>query len=248
MLTADDLCVKRGGHLVLDQVTATFPTGITVLLGPNGAGKSSMMLALCGLLPKAAGGVTWKGAPTDHGSDLERFRSTLGWMPQDPGFPPRLRVDRFLEVAAWLKGLQAPEQADAAARALKLVDLVGFGGRTTGGLSGGEAQRVALAASLVAEPELIILDEPTAGFDPDQRSRFHRTLRGLGSDRVVLVSTHLLEDVEGIADHVVVIHQGRCVFSGTIHEFVAAGGSDDVSLTSLRLAWAELIQPTEGSR
>lgn len=241
MLSTDNVCVTRGGRLVLDQVTTTFPTGTTVLLGPNGAGKSSFMLAVCGLIPIERGTVTWNGAPTDDGTHLRPFRESLGWMPQEPGFPPRLRVSRFLESAAWLKSIDASEQRAAVARALELVDLADFGGRTIGKLSGGETQRLALAAALVADPHLIILDEPTSGFDPDQRALFHRTLRNLGRERVVLVSTHLLEDVEGIADRVVVIDRGCIAFSGTTHEFVAEAGSAEVGLRELRQAWTHII-------
>lgn len=245
MLTADYVRVKRGGRLVLDQVTTTFPTGVTVLLGPNGAGKSSLMLAICGLIPIESGTVTWMGEPTDHGPHLQQFRESLGWMPQDPGFPPRLRVNRFLESVAWLKSIDADAQPAAVARALEMVDLTDFADRTTGKLSGGESQRLALAAALVADPGLIILDEPTAGFDPDQRALFHRTLRDLGRERVVLVSTHLLEDVEGIADRVAVIHRGRCAFTGSVQDFVAQAGASDVSLQTLRQAWNSTITSTD---
>ncbi|MCZ3390254.1 MAG: ATP-binding cassette domain-containing protein [Actinomycetia bacterium] len=230
---------------MLDQVTTTLPTGVTVLLGPNGAGKSSLMLAICGLIPIDSGTVTWNGEPTDRGDHLQHFRQSLGWMPQNPGFPPRLRVNRFLESAAWLKSVDADAQPAAVAHALETVDLTDFADRTTGKLSGGESQRLALGAALVADPGLIILDEPTAGFDPDQRALFHRTLRDLGRGRVVLVSTHLLEDVEGIADRVTVIHRGRSAFTGSVQDFVGRTGSTEVSLQTLRQAWTMTITGTD---
>jgi ABC-2 type transport system ATP-binding protein len=245
ILVAERITVRRSGRLVLNGFSAEFRAGVTVLLGPNGAGKSTLLQALCGILDVEKGGVTWRGKSTDSASDLSEYRRVLGWMPQDPTFPPRLRVDRFLDVAAWLKSVDPADRDQLVARSLSLVGLEGFNRRKAGKLSGGESRRLALATALIAEPKVILLDEPTAGLDPDQRALFHQRLRKLARDKVIILSTHLLEDVEDIAERVVVVHRGRQVFAGSLEKFVAATGAAAIDLNTLRRAWARVIHDAE---
>ncbi len=199
----------RGGVRALDGFTLDLGPGVLGLLGPNGAGKSTLMRILATVTRPTEGRVTWNGA--DVVKEPDRLRAVLGYLPQDFGVYPNLDAVEFLEYIAAVKGL-----APAAARRridelLVLVNLTDARRRPLGGFSGGMRQRVGIAQALLNDPRLLIVDEPTAGLDPEERVRFRNLLAELSGERIVLLSTHIVSDVEAVATEIAVIHRGRLV-------------------------------------
>jgi ABC-type multidrug transport system ATPase subunit len=186
--------------------------GILGLLGPNGAGKSTLMRILATITRPTAGRATWNG--TDIVRQPDAVRQVLGYLPQDFGVYPNLNALEFLEYIAAVKGLSA---ADARRRIDELLQLVNLGDarkRPLGGYSGGMKQRVGIAQALLNDPQLLIVDEPTAGLDPEERVRFRNLLAELSGERIIILSTHIVSDVEAAATHIALISSGRLVASG----------------------------------
>ncbi|HWO56163.1 MAG TPA: ABC transporter ATP-binding protein [bacterium] len=186
--------------------------GILGLLGPNGAGKSTLMRILATITRPTAGRATWNG--TDIVRQPDAVRQVLGYLPQDFGVYPNLNALEFLEYIAAVKGLSA---ADARRRIDELLQLVNLGDarkRPLGGYSGGMKQRVGIAQALLNDPQLLIVDEPTAGLDPEERVRFRNLLAELSGERIIILSTHIVSDVEAAATHIALISRGRLVASG----------------------------------
>ncbi len=202
----------------LGPATATLPRGCTALLGTNGAGKTSLMRTMLGLQPSRSGKFRLTGDAGDSTPDTRAFRAQVGFMPQRPEFPRYVTARQALAYAGDLKGLQGDGLDTAVARAAARVDLTDMLERQASKLSGGQQQRLALAQATVHDPAFVVLDEPTAGLDPIQRLGFRSWLADYCADSSALVSTHLIEDVELIADYVLVLHDGRLVFSGTPNE------------------------------
>jgi ABC-type multidrug transport system ATPase subunit len=208
----------------LDGVTMSLGTGLTGLLGPNGAGKSTLMQILATLRRPDAGTVTWhEGAHAlDVVRDADRWRAQLGYLPQDFGLYPTLTVAETLAHFAALKGWHDPRaRRTAVDMQLDAVGLATRRAQRVGGLSGGMRQRLGIAIALVAEPRLLIVDEPTSGLDPDERERLLRVLASRARDAIVLLSTHLVEDVEAVCDRVVMLDRGRVVLDGNPREETA---------------------------
>lgn len=208
-----DLAVARGRHEVLQSVSFDVPSGCTVLMGPNGAGKTTACRAVLGDLPIRAGRVVQNGTPISSKADWRRFRADLGWLPQSFGAPSRASVGGILRYAGWLKHCEVDVD-----RILGWVGLEGVGRRRFGQLSGGQMRRIGIACALVGEPSGLLLDEPTVGLDPEQRDDFHGLVRTVAATASVLISTHLLEDVAAMADHVLILDQGRVQFEGSTQE------------------------------
>lgn len=227
-LGVDGLSVVRGRRHVVSSASFEARRGVYALLGPNGAGKSSLIGALVGELATSQGTVSWDGAQL---TNPVRQRIGVGWLPQELRFPSSMKVREVVEYAAWAR--KVTNSADAVERALRLGDTSELAGRRVGRLSGGQKRRVGLSASSVGDPGLMLLDEPTTGLDPLQRSGFHEQIRTLGRDRTVILATHLLEDVAATADSVVVMHEGVVRFSGSVSEFTDGA---DRSVESLRAA------------
>ena len=217
MLRLDGLTVDLGRRRVLRGVDLTLGPGVTGVVGRNGAGKTTLLRTLCGVLRPAAGTVERDGADVFGGTAaMRRHRRELGWMPQEPGFPPQMTVTEFVTYAAWLKEIGKADRRAAVAAAVGAVDLTDLGGRRLGTLSGGQRRRAALAAAVVGVPALLLLDEPTNGLDPVQRSSFLEVVRTVAVDRVVVLATHLLEDLSLAVDRWVTLDEGRVVGAGTI--------------------------------
>jgi ABC-type multidrug transport system ATPase subunit len=183
--------------------------GVIGLLGPNGAGKSTLMRMLATITRPSEGAIRWDGV--DIVKSPERLRATLGYLPQDFGVYPHLSGREFLEYIAALKGLEARAARRRIEELLVLVNLVDAAKRPLGGYSGGMKQRVGIAQALLNDPQLLIVDEPTAGLDPEERVRFRNLLSDLSGERIIFLSTHIVSDVEATATEIVVIHQGRKV-------------------------------------
>jgi ABC-type multidrug transport system ATPase subunit len=205
--------VYADGTRALDGVTLTVGRGLFGLLGPNGAGKSSLMRVAATLQAPSEGRVRFDGV--DALADPRALRRRLGYLPQDFGVYPGVSAQALLDQVAVLKGFAARgERRDLVERLLRLVNLWDARGRAVSTFSGGMRQRWGVAQALIGDPELLILDEPTAGLDPAERNRFHELLYGLGERAVVIVSTHLVEDVADLCSGVAVLAGGRVLTQG----------------------------------
>lgn len=201
----------------LYETTMTIGQGIFALLGPNGAGKSTLMSMLTTLLEPTCG--TARVGGFDVRTQKHEVRNILGYLPQDFGLYPSLSVFETLDYIGLLYNIR--DTADRKARieeAMARVNLTDVRDRAIAHLSGGMRQRVGLAQALLNKPKLLVVDEPTAGLDPEERIRVRSMLTELGQDRVVILSTHLIEDVAAVADTVAVLHEGRIRFHGTPEE------------------------------
>jgi len=191
----------------LRDFTLEIGPGVLGLLGPNGAGKSTLMRILATITKATAGTVTWNGI--DISKSPDDLRAVLGYLPQDFGVYPNLNCIEFLEYMAAIKGLDAKSTKRRIDELLQVVNLVEAAKRPLGGYSGGMKQRVGIAQALLNDPQLLIVDEPTVGLDPEERVRFRNLLSDLSGERIVILSTHIVSDVEATATHIVLIDQGR---------------------------------------
>ena len=200
----------------LDNVSLDLGSGITGLLGPNGAGKTTLIRILATLMSPTRGSVRIGGFdPQDPHQRLE-VRRRLGYLPQELGLYPRFTVFEFVDYIAMLKELtNRRDRHQKVMNALMAVGLEDLARRKIKTLSGGMARRVGIAQALVADPDLMLFDEPTVGLDPEQRARFRELIAGLGQERQVILSTHLVEDVAAICTSVVVLWEGKVLFHGT---------------------------------
>jgi ABC-type multidrug transport system ATPase subunit len=181
--------------------------GVIGLLGPNGAGKSSLMRMLATITQPTEGTVKWND--TDIVKSPDTLRSVLGYLPQDFGVYPNLTGLEFLEYMAAIKGLDAKTARRRIDELLVVVNLVNAAKRPLGGYSGGMKQRVGIAQALLNDPQLLIVDEPTVGLDPEERVRFRNLLSDLAGERIIILSTHIVSDVEATATEIVIINKGR---------------------------------------
>ena len=208
-----------GGHAAVQGLSLASGPGILGLLGPNGAGKSTLMRILATLAKPSAGRVRWKGV--DVAADPDAVRATLGYLPQDFGVYPALSAREFLGFLAAVKGLhgrQADERVDACLAQVGLADVAD---RRLGEFSGGMRQRVGIAQALLNDPALLIVDEPTVGLDPEERMRFRHLLTDLAGERLVILSTHIVSDVEASATSLAVMAKGELRFHGTPGQMLA---------------------------
>lgn len=181
--------------------------GILGLLGPNGAGKSTFMRMLATITKPTDGTISWNG--TDIVKSPDTLRDVLGYLPQDFGVYPNLNAIEFLEYMAAIKGLDASTARKRINELLQLTNLVEAAKRPLGGYSGGMKQRVGIAQALLNDPQLLIVDEPTVGLDPEERVRFRNLLSDLSGERIVILSTHIVSDVEATATHIALVNKGR---------------------------------------
>jgi len=214
MLQIRDLVkIYPGPVAALKGVSLDIPQGLFGLLGPNGAGKSTLMNILSGLLEPTGGSVTLDGV--DIVKDPRAVWSRLGYLPQDFGFYPSLNGAQMLDFLLRLKGVEAPQgRKKLVAELLERVNLTEAAKRKVKTYSGGMRQRLGIAQAIAGNPRLVIVDEPTAGLDPEERQRFYRILAELGRDRIVLLSTHIVEDIATLCPRFAVIRGGRCVTCG----------------------------------
>ena len=209
-LSIDRVSKRYGAKtLALQDFSLELGPGILGLLGPNGAGKTTLMSILATITRPSSGTIRWDG--TDLARDPNAIRSVLGYLPQDFGVYPNLNAVEFLEYLAAVKGLDAAGAARRIDELLDLVNLTDVRKRPLGGYSGGMRQRIGIAQALLNDPKLLIVDEPTAGLDPEERVRFRNLLSDLSGDRIVILSTHIVSDVEATATDIALISQGRLV-------------------------------------
>lgn len=203
-----------GDFCALDHFTATLDTGIYALLGPNGAGKSTLMNCLAGITAPTDGYITYNG--NDISSMGENFRAVLGFMPQYPGFYPNFTARQLMQYIGEMKGLKWKEAKLRADEMLKAVNLYDVKDKKIREFSGGMKQRVGLAQALMNHPQVLILDEPTAGLDPKERIRFRNLISTLSKNMTVIFCTHIVSDIETIAKEVLLLHRGNLLKKDSI--------------------------------
>src|SRR5215210_6195376 len=197
----------------LRDFTLDLGPGVLGLLGPNGAGKSTLMRILATITKPTTGSVIWNG--TDIARAPDDLRAVLGYLPQDFGVYPHLNAVEFLEYMAAIKGLEAKAARRRIDELLEVVNLTEVRKRPLGGFSGGMKQRVGVAQALLNDPQLLIVDEPTAGLDPEQRAHFRTLLSDLAGERIVILSTHIVSDVEATATDIAIISKGQLIHHAT---------------------------------
>ncbi len=226
--------VYRGGVRGVEGVTLRLGPGLVGLLGPNGAGKSSLMRVAATVTRPSSGQVLFDGGDAVARPDL--LRRNLGYLPQDFGVYPHLSAREFLSYLAAVKGMRARTARARIGELLDLLDLSGAGKRPLGKYSGGMLRRVGIAQALLADPRVLIVDEPTAGLDPAQRVVFRNLLADLAGDRVVLLSTHIVSDVESVAADIAIMAGGRLLLRGS---------PDDVLRQADGQVWEVTVPPGE---
>jgi len=265
--TVQVMAVEKRFHRTraVDGVTFDAGAGITGLLGPNGAGKTTLLRILATVLAPDGGAVRLLGRDPGRSEDRIPIRRRLGYMPQEPGYHRNFTAFEFVDYVAILKEMtDRRRRHDEVRRVLNLVDLGDAASTKIKALSGGMRRRVALAQSLLGDPALLILDEPTAGLDPQQRLRFREVISEIASRQTVMLSTHQTEDVAALCQRVMVMDQGQVLFDGTPNQLaeMARGGvwiADDRDPRA-RLSWrtgegrhrhigdapagADLVEPT----
>jgi ABC-2 type transport system ATP-binding protein len=214
----------RTGVRALHNFSLELGPGVLGLLGPNGAGKSTLMSILATITQPSGGRVIWHDGISsfDIVQHPNTLRRVLGYLPQDFGVYPKLTAVEFLEYLAAVKGLPATLAKTRVQELLSVVNLVEAQKRPLGGFSGGMRQRVGIAQALLNDPKLLIVDEPTAGLDPEERVRFRNLISELAADRIVILSTHIVSDVESTANQIVLVNQGELVFHATPEELLMA--------------------------
>jgi ABC-2 type transport system ATP-binding protein len=208
----------RGGVTALKDFSLEIGPGVLGLLGPNGAGKSTLMNILATVTRPSQGSVKWNGV--DIAQRPNALREVLGYLPQDFGVYPNLNPVEFLEYLAAVKGIAAAAARQRINDLLDLVNLTDARKRPLGGFSGGMKQRVGIAQALLNDPQLLIVDEPTAGLDPEERVRFRNLLSELSGERIVILSTHIVSDVEATATDIALIARGSLIVSATPEELL----------------------------
>ncbi|MBR5405105.1 MAG: ABC transporter ATP-binding protein [Oscillospiraceae bacterium] len=196
---------QYSGTLALDGFSAELTCGLYGLLGPNGAGKTTLISIITTLLPPTAGTVLYNGRPAG-GRD---YMKVIGYLPQDPRFYKSFTAEEFLRYMAAMKGIGKKDAAARTAELLEQVNLTAHRNKKIGAFSGGMRQRLGIAQAILNDPEILILDEPTAGLDPKERVRFRNIISRLSSDRIILVATHIVSDLEFAAKEVLLLKEGR---------------------------------------
>ncbi|MGB6831085.1 MAG: ABC transporter ATP-binding protein [Terracidiphilus sp.] len=227
--------VYKGGVRALDNVNLTIPTGLYGLLGPNGAGKSTLMRTIATLQEPDSGSIHL--GELDVLRSKEEVRKILGYLPQDFGVYPRVNAEEMLDQIALLKGIvKGKQRKEVVHEMLHRVNLWDVRKKRLTGFSGGMRQRFGVAQALIGDPKLLIVDEPTAGLDPGERNRFYNLLAEVGDNVIVILSTHIVEDVTDLCSNMAIIHLGKVLYAG----------APDLAVTSLEgKVWRKSIERAE---
>lgn len=218
-LTLERLSKQFKNRIAVENVNAELTEGIYGFLGANGAGKTTLMQMICGIVAPTSGEVKLNGKNvTEMG---EQFRDLLGYLPQEFGYTPGFTAEDFLLYIASVKGLD-PRYARRRSRELmKLVSLEGDMKRKIRTFSGGMKRRLGIAQALLNDPKILIMDEPTAGLDPKERAYFRNVISEMAQDKIIIISTHIVSDIEYISDQVIIMKKGRFILQGTTEELTA---------------------------
>ena len=213
-LIIDRLSKQYKNKIAVDRISLTLHQGVYGLLGANGAGKTTLMRMLCGILRPTSGTVMFENMDVS----TEDYRKELGYLPQDFGYYPNFTGRDFLMYMAVLKGMTKSRAQKRCAKLLDEVGLKEMGDKKIKTYSGGMKQRLGIAQALLSHPRILILDEPTAGPDPKERVRFRDMIAALGKESIVILSTHIVSDIEHIADRILLMKDGQIIFNGTQEE------------------------------
>lgn len=233
-LTITNLTKEFGKQQAVNTVSYTLTSGVYGLLGVNGAGKTTLMRMLTTLLKPTSGEILWNGADIFRMGSA--YRDLLGYLPQEFGFYPDFTVQEYLHYMASLKGIRAVDAKRIVAERLKQVGLYAARNKKMKKLSGGMKRRAGIAQAMLNDPQILILDEPTAGLDPNERIRFRNLLSELSADRIVLISTHIVSDVEYIAGNILLMKDGQILQSGS---------PEDLTASIPERVWSISVQPRE---
>ena len=225
-LRIEHLTKKYGEKVALRNFTYTFTPGIYGILGANGAGKSTLMNLITDNVKRNEGQILWDGA--DILKLGKRFRAKLGYMPQQQGMYNDFSARAFLRYMAQIKEIPKKQANEQIEQLLDVVNLREDAHKKVGGFSGGMRQRVLLAQALLGDPQILILDEPTAGLDPRERLRLRQYIADLAQNRIVFLTTHIVSDIESIADDVLLMKQGELVRHGAPEELISSCGGKDL--------------------
>lgn len=196
---------------VLNHISCELTSGVYAILGPNGTGKTTLMRCIAGLY-------SYKGIIEYNGKNTKKKKVNIGYLPQQFGLFPELTVVQMMEYFCNLKGIPKKTRKDIIEKSLEKVNLLDVKNKKTKKLSGGMIRRVGIAQAILGNPDIILLDEPTAGLDPEERMRFKNIIGGLGEDSIVLISTHIVEDVEACCSNIIVVKDGKIIKNGTVKE------------------------------
>ena len=213
-LIIDRVSRQYKNKIAVDRISLKLHKGVHGLLGANGAGKTTLMRMLCGILKPTGGTITFDGIDVSE----ESYRAILGYLPQDFGYYPEFSAADFLLYLAALNGIPKDRAKRKTRELLELVSLSDVSRKKIKTFSGGMKQRLGIAQALLNDPKLLILDEPTAGLDPKERVRFRNLIEELGKDNIVLLSTHIVSDIEHIADQVLIMKDGQLIYQGKWEE------------------------------
>jgi ABC-type multidrug transport system ATPase subunit len=229
-LIIDQVSKRFGQHWALRQLSLRCEEGLLGLVGPNGAGKTTLMRMIATLLDPTEGTISWNGQDIRaHGDAL---REVLGYLPQDFGIYREFSGRQFLRYLAAMKGLPRPLAERRVDEVLEIVAMQQAADRNLATYSGGMKQRIGIAQALLNDPELLIVDEPTAGLDPAERVRFRTLLASLTSSRVIILSTHIISDVEAVANRLVILQEGRALADTTPHALLQSSAGKVWSVTT----------------
>lgn len=224
MIEVQHLTKRYGSHLAVDDLSFFVQQGVIYgLLGPNGAGKSTTMNILTGYISATGGTVTIDGH--DVLEEPGEARACIGYLPEQPPLYPDMTVEEYLRFAAELKGVRRAERTSQVEKAMARTGLESVGRRLIRNLSKGYKQRVGLAGALMGNPKVIILDEPTVGLDPAQVIEIRKLIRELGKAHTVILSSHILSEVQAVCQQVLILSKGKLAASGTLQELTADGRS-----------------------
>ena len=215
-LVIDRVTKKYKNKIAVDRLSITLTQGVYGLLGANGAGKTTLMRMMCGVLKPTQGEVSY------HGMDVSEkgYRDVLGYLPQDFGYYPDFSAMEFLLYMASLKGLTKSKARAKSEELLQIVSLDDVKKKKIKTFSGGMKQRLGIAQAMLNDPKILVLDEPTAGLDPKERVRFRNLISSLGKDRIVLLSTHIVSDVENIATKILMMKDGQLIHNGELESII----------------------------